>query len=74
MAERWRSYWRGVVIAAAVSLRQISTLPGAAWHLDAAPYVQMMDFLDRDGFAPAERVGSIVLTETLPPVHQPSQN
>jgi hypothetical protein len=64
-----------MVIAAAVSLRQIGALPGLSEQVEPPPYVLMTDLpLDDDGFAPAERIGPLILTQQLHVDRQPSLN
>lgn len=74
MLERWRTYWRGVVIAAAVSVRQLDPLSGTDRIAESHPYVLMTDSLDQEGFAPVERIGPIILTQPFPRVSGHSPN
>lgn len=62
MTERMRDYWRGLVIAAAVSLRQIGTLPDDHPMRETHPYVLIQEEPESNGFAEIERVGQSILT------------
>ena len=74
MPDRLRTYWRGLVIAAAVSLRQVGELPGSDRIRESHPYVLIQDQSDAAGFAPAERVGKSILTIPLESVGPYSKN
>ena len=65
MTERVRSYWRGLVIAAAVSLQQVGSLEGRDRAERAIPYVLIQEQDEPGGFAAMERVGTTILTEPL---------
>ena len=74
VTDRWRTYWRGLVIAAAVSFRQLDSLSGPDRVAESHPFVLVTDNLDPTGFAPAERIGPLVLTKPIPRVTMPSLN
>jgi hypothetical protein len=74
MTERVRAYWRGLVIAAAVSFRQVGALPDNDRFRETHPYVLIQDQADDGGFVPAERIGRAVLTEPLEAIGSHSPN
>jgi hypothetical protein len=69
-----RAYWRGLIIAAAVSMRQLGELPYSGRIREAPPYVLLQEQPDHDRFAPAERIGSSILTVPLESTSQHSKN
>jgi hypothetical protein len=74
MTERVRTYWRGLVIAAAVSFRQVGALSNTDRLRETHPYVLIQDQADDGGFVPAERIGRTVLTEPLEAIKTHSPN
>lgn len=74
MTERLRTYWRGVIIAAAVSMRQIGELPGNDRLRESHPYVLLQEQPESNGFSPVERVGRSILTMPLESIGTYSKN
>ena len=74
-ADGLRTYWRGLVIAAAVSMRQLSDLPNSDRLRELPPYVLLQEQLEFDKFAPpTERIGRSILTVPLESLGQYSKN
>jgi hypothetical protein len=71
--DRFRTYWRGLVIAAAVSLRQLGESSTASLR-EPPPYVLIDERNDHDRFSPGERVGHSILTVPLPESDRFSRN
>jgi hypothetical protein len=69
-----RTYWRGLIIAAAVSLRQLGDLAVSDRIRESPPYVLLQEQPESDGFSPSERIGRSVLTIPLESVGSYSKN
>jgi hypothetical protein len=74
MTDRVKTYWRGLVIAAAVSFRQVGALPDSDRLRESHPYVLIHEQADDAGFVMAERVGRTILTEPLDTIGPYSPN